>query len=377
MININMVNFGPHTDVCEVLESKSLPNGAGKTTLVNAYVWALTGRTLNGFEPRRLDAGPHAVTSVTIKTQSHTITRYARPKGTSVFIGNNPCEQKDVELLLDGGTAFAVACANVNMLADPGLTVDDLRKLLITADLMDGDAVKELRKKYATLIKELKTASEYAMLTVTVPVRTAEPITEAESEYMSSYAQYSKLATTYVKRECVTCGATLDENTYRKACADVFHAQLCVDDMRKEVERISAKLQAYDADTHAITIAENTIAAAKRARDRAAAIKTELVTIGEQLKSLDEEAVRAELPEGVQIITEKLLKNGNVQDTCQLTYKGVPLKSVNKAKRIEICVRILANAREKKGSNLPIIVDNAECVQGLQDVPNLIRLSVG
>ena len=38
---------GPHK---LPLQSGDLPNGSGKTTLANAYYWALTGRTLNGFD---------------------------------------------------------------------------------------------------------------------------------------------------------------------------------------------------------------------------------------------------------------------------------------------------------------------------------------
>ena len=109
-------------------------------------------------------------------------------------------------------------------------------------------------------------------------------------------------------------------------------------------------------------------------------IDTQIAALEEQIRAADAAAVRPALPDDVQIITETTAKTtGRVSSTCTLTYKSVPLKSVNRAKRVEICVRILETARVMTDTvdKIPIIIDNAESVQGLDDVRNVIRFTVG
>ena len=150
--------------------------------------------------------------------------------------------------------------------------------------------------------------------------------------------------------------------------------------MRAEVERIAGRLKAYNDETAAIEEAEAIISRASSARRRVQEIDTQIAALEEQIRAADAAAVRPALPDDVQIITETTAKTtGRISSTCTLTYKGVPLKSVNRAKRVEICVRILETARVMTDTvdKIPIIIDNAESVQGLDDVRNVIRFTVG
>ena len=150
--------------------------------------------------------------------------------------------------------------------------------------------------------------------------------------------------------------------------------------MRAEAERIAERLKAYNAETAAIEEAEAIISRASGARRRVQDIDEQMAALEEQIRAADAAAVRPALPDDVQIITETTAKTtGRTSSTCTLTYKGVPLKSVNRAKRVEICVRILETARVMTDTvdKIPIIIDNAESVQGLDDVQNVIRFTVG
>ena len=54
-MQLSVIQFGAFDVFDAPFTSRTMPNGAGKTTQVNAWVFALTGRTLNGFQPRRID----------------------------------------------------------------------------------------------------------------------------------------------------------------------------------------------------------------------------------------------------------------------------------------------------------------------------------
>jgi hypothetical protein len=149
--------------------------------------------------------------------------------------------------------------------------------------------------------------------------------------------------------------------------------------MQSERTRIESKRDAYETESVAISDAERLIATAITARKRVIQLDEIIARLLAQITENDARALRAELPEGVEVITERVSKTGAVSNVCTLTYNGVPLKSVNRAKRVEICVRLLAAARAKAGMQdvASIIIDNAESVQGLDDVPNVIRFTVG
>lgn len=390
-MTLYLTNFGQFDEFTIDFESRTWPNGAGKTTLVNAYLFALTGRCLTGFQPRRVDAPDDETTGVTVEgwpAPTIEVRRTLSPKGsTCLYLNGDMATQTEfVDILAQRfgiPIDLVVACADANLLTDPALTAEQLRRLLVRASLVENDEATSLRRERDALRKARKTAEQYALTTVAVPQRTVEPLTEAETNYMARAGEHvatlNRIGPT-LPTVCPTCG-----KQYTAAETDAVRrerdaAAKAYQGMRAEVERITERLKAYSAETAAIEEAEAIISRASGARRRVQEIDTEIAALEEQIRAADAAAVRPALPDDVQIITETTAKTtGRTSSTCTLTYKGVPLKSVNRAKRVEICVRILETARVMTDTvdKIPIIIDNAESVQGLDDVRNVIRFTVG
>lgn len=396
-MQLSVIQFGAFDVFDAPFTSRTMPNGAGKTTQVNAWVFALTGRTLNGFQPRRIDpqtgtdTAPEVNTCVTIKgwpTDGTSIRRVLTPKGsTQLYLCGDALTQAEfVDILAQRfgiPIDLVVACADANLLTDPALTAEQLRRLLVRASLVENDEAANLRKERDALRKDRRVAEQYALTTVAVPVRTVEPLTEAETDYLARAGEHvatlNRIGGT-LPTVCPTCGKQYTAAEIDAVRRERDAANEAYQGMRAEVERITERLKAYNAETAAIKQAEAIISRASSARRRVQDIDTQIAAFDEQIRAADASAVRPALPDDVQIITETTAKTtGRTSSTCTLTYKGVPLKSVNRAKRVEICVRILETAREMTGTvdKIPIIIDNAESVQGLDDVQNVIRFTVG
>lgn len=390
-MKLHLTNFGRFDKFTIDFESRTWPNGAGKTTLINAYLFALTGRCLTGFQPRRVDAPDDETTGVTVEgwpAPTIEVRRTLSPKGsTCLYLNGDMATQAEfVDILAQRfgiPIDLVVACADANLLTDPALTAEQLRRLLVRASLVENDEATNLRKERDAMRKDRKIAEQYALTVCTVPPRTVEPLTEAETDYLARasahVATLNRIGGT-LPTVCPTCGkqytaAEIDAvRRERDAAAKAYQG------MRAEVERITERLKAYNAETAAIEEAEAIISRASSARRRVQEIDEQMAALEEQIRAADAAAVRPALPDDVQIITEATAKTtGRTSSTCTLTYKGVPLKSVNRARRVEICVRILDTAREMTDTvdKIPIIIDNAESVQGLDDVRNVIRFTVG
>lgn len=390
-MKLHLTNFGRFDKFTIDFESRTWPNGAGKTTLINAYLFALTGRCLTGFQPRRVDAPDDETTGVTVEgwpAPTIEVRRTLSPKGsTCLYLNGDMATQTEfVDILAQRfgiPIDLVVACADANLLTDPALTAEQLRRLLVRASLVEDDEATNLRRERDALRKARKTAEQYALTTVTVPTRTVEPLTTAETDYLARAGEHvatlNRIGPT-LPTVCPTCGKQYTAAEIDAVRRERDAAHEAYQGMRAEVERITKQADAYNAETAAIEEAEAIISRASSARRRVQDIDEQMAALEEQIRAADAAAVRPALPDGVQIITCATAKTtGRTSSTCTLTYKGVPLKSVNRAKRVEICVRILETARVMTDTvdKIPIIIDNAESVQGLDDVRNVIRFTVG
>lgn len=390
-MKLHLTNFGRFDQFTIDFENKTWPNGAGKTTLINAYLFALTGRCLTGFQPRRVGAPDDEMTEVAADgwpAPAIKVRRTLSPKGsTQLYLCGDALTQAEfVDILAQRfgiPIDLVIACADANLLTDPALTAEQLRRLLVRASLVENDEATNLRKERDALRKERKAAEQYALTVCTVPPRTVEPLTEAETDYLARAGEHvatlNRIGGT-LPTVCPTCGKQYTAAEIDAVRRERDAANEAYQGMRAEVERITERLKAYNAETAAIEQAEAIISRSSSARRRVQDIDTQIAALDEQIRAADAAAVRPALPDDVQIITETTAKTtGRTSSTCTLTYKGVPLKSVNRAKRVEICVRILETAREMTGTvdKIPIIIDNAESVQGLDDVRNVIRFTVG
>lgn len=370
---------GPHV---LPVASKTAENGAGKTTLVNAYYWALTGRTLNGFDviPAGVDRDKVRPTVEIEDFAGSSIRRELTPKGTQLYVNNSATSQTDfVREMLDKGVdvEFAAACADVNTLADPQVTADQLRRILVRADVMDNGEAGQLRKTLRTLRADKETAERYALSNVTIPVETCEPLSEAERTFLADYNRAVKTVNKGMECVCPTCKRAYTAERVREIKYAYSQACAVMTSKRDEAARISAKLDTYNEEQQRIDDAIRMVEASKRARDKVRELERRIAETEAEIREADRRAVQAELPEGWSIVTDKTLRTGRTTGTFTLTYKGVPLKSVNRAERVKLCIAILNSARVTRGMQaFPIIVDNAESVQDV-NVPNVVMLRVG
>lgn len=387
-MQVEVCNFGKFTQFYyEFSESNTHPNGWGKTTLINTYVWALTGRTLNGFEPRRIDAALEDKTTVTLHlgdADDTVIRRVETPKGTEAYISANGAPFviiSNAELAQRLQTPLRVACADSSILTDTALTSEQLRKFLAVTDVMDLDEAQRLRKDAATLRKQLKTAEQYALTNVAMPTQTVGELSKVDADLIKRFEQASHDMIRYAQTEvCPTCGQRLpqmviDENARRRADAKAF-----VDAWRDEYTRLLRHRADYECEQQAIEDAKRLIANAQNARKDVARITEQLAGIDAQLQTLDAKAINATLPEGVEVQISKTAKStGTVSSTCTLCYKGVPLKSVNYAQRVRIGIEILDAARKRANAeSIPIFVDAAGEILDVHSIaPNLICFYAG
>lgn len=364
------------------LQSKTAENGGGKTTLVNAYYWALTGRTLNGFDVIPAGADRQNVsTAVTLEGFAGlSIRRELTPKGTQLYVNGHAVTQTDfVRAMMDKGVdvEFAAACADVNALADPQVTADQLRRVLVRADVMDNGEADQLRKTLRTLRADKETAERYALANVTIPVETCEPLTEAERVFLADYNHDVEIVNKGLECVCPACKRAYTEERVREIKFAYSEACAVMTSKRNEAARIAAKLDTYNEEQQRIADAKRMVEASKRARDNVRELERRIAETEAEIREADRRAVQAELPDGWQLVTDKTLKTGRTTGTFTLTYNGVPLKSVNRAERVKLCISLLSSARASRGmGEFPIIVDNAESVQNV-DTPNVVLLRVG
>lgn len=363
------------------LETIVAPNGDGKTTLVNAYYWALVGKTLDGFDVR--PAGRRdVVTSVTLAGFAGAeIRRTLTAKGTTLYVNGDALTQTDfVRAFMERGVdvEFAATCADVNTLTAGTVTSDQLRKLLARAGVMDNGEADALRKTLSGLRASRADAERFAVLNVAIPTPTCEPLTRAESEFADRYARDVMRVREGIVCTCPTCGHGYSAVKVRMIRAEYYEARVRMTENKEENARIMEKLNAYKAEQDAIEEAQSVVARAQRARGALIDIDEKIATVEAQLREADKNAILADMPDGWSIETDKTFKtSGRTSSTCTLTYNGIPLKSVNRAERVRLVVELLDAARARKGMQaFPIIVDNAESVQKI-DVPNVVRLSVG
>lgn len=373
MLTIEMYNFGPFLIKTVSIDFKpdgnvnvNLPNGAGKTTIINAYLFALRGRGLSGFTCRRVDAPTDAPTSVVVKglLPEGDIMRVQFSDGsTKLTVAGEVLTQNDFEKRFLPRASLLYACANANILCDEALTADQLRGVFSATGFFSEEReqmVRDLKRAR----EDLRMAESAAFLSATRPIRTAEPLSGAEQTFIKVFEEYSHLQLAPVLEACPTCGTPRDAaeiaaDNEKRAIATVF----CDKHSAKYLELKERARVVRDEDADEAHF-ERCLRDTQAARERVLQLKERIAELERNLHDLDVSvAGTLQLPDGVAVVTEQQLKNGSTKSCFTLTYNGVPLKSVNRAKRIGLLVQMLAAARSAAGlQNWPILVDNAEGV---------------
>lgn len=371
------------------LQDTIAPNGSGKTSTINAYIWCLTGKCPAGYEFRNNKATDDEITRVTLTgfADFPTIERVYYPIGKEtfcLFVGDVPTKQSDFESVLkQKGMPIELirACAGVNILTRPDLTADDLRRVLMAADVIDSDEIKELRKKVKELRTKLNAAERMAQLNLVVPPRTVERPSEAELKLLEEYNEAKQTLEKAITKVCPCCGRDLPEIEYLAKVGARGRASGFVTKYHDEAYRIADQVQKYEFETGEIEDAKRIIERSRTARADMEKLQKELQNVARELSRADARSVDGELPMGFNVVTEETLKNGNTRPTCRLEYKGMPLKEWNYATRVYLSCYILDVARRRNGVEdyVPIIIDNGESVQmnePFKDFKNLIRFCV-
>lgn len=384
-MHLEIENFAGFSGLhCVPLESATVPNGGGKTTAVNAYIFALTGKVQTGFEPVPAGCVPVSgvpIGTVQMKVRRHRVRRDVMPTGTTLYVDGNVTTQSEfVRVMQDEGVdvEFAAACADVNVLTESGLTSDRLRKLLTLTGVIDDGETARLRRKLVSLRADRRTAEQYALSVVEVPLPTCEPLTQAEEEFLKRYDDATQTMNRGTSLTCPACGRALPAERVRKIKFEYADACTVVTSGRAEAARILDKRTAYEEEQSRISRAQELAELCQKARNDIRIIDESIEAVERELLEADKASIRAVLPEGWEVITDKTAKTtGRTSNICTLTYKGVPLKSVNRAQRVKLCVELFDKARAARGmEDFPILVDNAESVQGIEQ-KNVVLFSVG
>ncbi len=383
-MQITVENFGGFKQSTRLaFKTQTLPNGVGKTTMINAYIFALTGKTINGFEPRNEYSKDEDITSVELYGffDFPKVRRTTFGASTKLYVGDEVAAQVDLEAALMANgieMTFLIACANANVLTSHSLDAAELRKILSSSDVLNTDEYDEVKKEQTLVRKKRKIAEQNAKTSLIVPNAYCDTLTLTENAFEISFKKSKRIVNEGVLDTCPTCGRKHSEKTIFQLNKEYDTAKLVVENGLKEFVRISAKRADYDVEQEQIKSAKALIEISKQARKDLIKHDNTLKALADELADIDAASVKAHLPEYVDVITEIKMKNGNFKPTCTLEYQGVKLRSINHAKRIEICVHILDTARSKKGLEeyVPIVVDNAEAVEhSFENYNNLILLS--
>lgn len=361
-----------------------LPNGGGKTTYINAYIFALTGRCLTGFSPRNTKARGDDMTQVGMTLGPYKIRRVLCSGGTKLTVNDLPTTQKEFEVNFEKSygvsVAFAAACANVNLLTDPSLTSEQVRNLLVCVDVLEKEGFTELKWRQQQLRAKLSQVTPYALCNVVEEEPTIPEMRQSDLLFLRQFDEAEKTMASTPRDRCPTCGEPYSPAMMDRVQGEINAAKNFVSANFSRAYELRDYWESYQAEQQRIEENRRMVAYAEEARADLAKIDAELQTIEDELRKMADKGVTTNLPEDVTISTDKISKNGKASATCTLSYMGVPLKSVNRAKRVEICVQLLDNARAAHGlqNALPILVDNAESVQAdFSDIPYVALFKVG
>ncbi|MBQ2033587.1 MAG: hypothetical protein II217_04325 [Alistipes sp.] len=287
-MKLTLKNFGGfgHNYVTELYRDTTVvrPNQSGKTTIINAYVFAISGKTLGGFEARHVYADPDDVTEVILEGLIDKPIRrvLSLSGGTTLYVGGDVKTQKEFAEMFD--VDLAVACANVNVLTEASLTTEQLRKLLVSADLIDGDESAELRKEQKRIRDARRQAEGYTGASIAVPLRECEPLTASEIHLKEMFEHANATVIRGVKTTCECCKRPLDAEIVEKRKEEYESAKEYHSTYREEYTRILQKKAAYEREDEAIRDAERLVDRVRQARIDVQTYTVQLAEIDEKIR---------------------------------------------------------------------------------------------
>ena len=173
-----------------------------------------------------------------------------------------------------------------------------------------------------------------------------------------------------------------DDSIYADLKAEEFMLQMKLDesntDHSEEIADIDKRIAATKEHRINLETELNKYEEAKRIDTRVAELESQQAELAAEKSKLDEasylmdEFVKAKVNMLEDVINSRfklarfkmfnIILNGNVEECCETTYKGVPYRSMNNAARINVGLDIINALTSYFKVNAPVFIDNAEAV---------------
>lgn len=173
-----------------------------------------------------------------------------------------------------------------------------------------------------------------------------------------------------------------DDSVYADLKAEEFMLQMKLDesntDHSEEIADIDKRIATTKEHLCNLETELNKYEEAKRIDTRVAELESQQAELAAEKSKLDEasylmdEFVKAKVSMMEDVINSRfklarfkmfnVMLNGNVEECCETTYKGVPYRSMNNAARINVGLDIINALTSYFKVNAPVFIDNAEAV---------------
>ena len=173
-----------------------------------------------------------------------------------------------------------------------------------------------------------------------------------------------------------------DDSVYADLKTEEFMLQMKLDesntDHSEEIAEIDKRIATTKEHRFNLETELNKYEEAKRIDTRVAELESQQAELAAEKSKLDEasylmdEFIKAKVNMLEDVINSRfklarfkmfnVMLNGNVEECCETTYKGVPYRSMNNAARINIGLDIINALTSYFKVNAPVFIDNAEAV---------------
>lgn len=206
------------------------------------------------------------------------------------------------------------------------------------------------------------------------PIETLEALIKAKELLKETIAEEIEKLTTEP--------ALNDDSEYADLKAEELMLQMAIDDDNsdhsEEIAELEIKISDNKTERMKLEQELNKFAEIKRIEARVSELEAKQAELSEEKMKLDEasylmdEFVKAKVNMLEESINARfklarfkmfnVMLNGNVEECCETTYKGVPYRSMNNAARINVGLDIINALTSYFKVNAPVFIDNAEAV---------------
>ena len=205
------------------------------------------------------------------------------------------------------------------------------------------------------------------------PVETIEALIKAKELLKETIAEEIGMLTAPVLN---------DDSEYADLKAEELMLQMAIDDdnsdYSEEIAKLEINISDHKAERMKLEQELNKYIEIKRIDARVAELEAQQAELAAEKSKLDEasylmdEFIKAKVNMLEDIINSRfklarfkmfnVMLNGNVEECCETTYKGVPYRSMNNAARINVGLDIINALTIHFKVNAPVFIDNAEAV---------------